>query len=92
MKAEGLLSRPICGDFGVVVPGPSQGASRFIQELCVTLDNRHFLGSGLEPILIRAGETCRSDTEVLNNFFGFLPLQGKKEKKKKNPKGVQYLT
>lgn len=60
--------------------------------LCVTLNSMHFLGAGVEPILIRVGETRRSeghrDTEVLNNFFGFLPLQGKK-KSKRSP--VYYL-
>lgn len=42
----------------------------------------------MQPILIRVGKIrgskCHHETEVLNNFFGFLPLQ-KKKKSKESP-------
>lgn len=63
--------------------GPSREHSLSVIKLpCVVLNNTHFSGTGMEPILIRVGGTrsskCHHETELLNNFFGFLPLQKKK--------------
>lgn len=91
-KLRGFSPDAVWGDCGAVVPGPSQGASRFIQMLCVVLTNRRFLGSGVEPILIRAGETRRSeghhDTE---QFLWISATSGIEKKKNSEGSPVSYL-
>lgn len=65
--------------------GPGRGAARFLKLLYGARSATHFSGTGMEPILIRVGETRSSEghreAEVLSDFFGFLPLQGEGGKK-----------